>query len=137
MTVELNTLGNIIKATYEGEANTNAFTDAEKTKLGTLNQFLPIESESATSYDAVAADAGKYKRMTASSAITFTITDGIFTAGDEIIVEQAGAGVVTFASGGSMTINSRDGVVDTAGQYAFASLKFITDSIVILGGDLV
>lgn len=32
--VELNTLGAAIKAANEGEANTNAFDDAEKTKLG-------------------------------------------------------------------------------------------------------
>lgn len=31
--VDLSTLGNVIKAAYEGEANTNAFTDAEQSKL--------------------------------------------------------------------------------------------------------
>jgi len=31
--VELSTLGSVIKTAYEGETNTNAFTDAEKTKL--------------------------------------------------------------------------------------------------------
>lgn len=30
---ELSTLGGVIKAAYEGESNTNAFTDAEKSKL--------------------------------------------------------------------------------------------------------
>ncbi|ABS12973.1 hypothetical protein I6H96_11335 [Brucella anthropi] len=30
---ELSTLGSVIKTAYEGEANTNAYTDAEKTKL--------------------------------------------------------------------------------------------------------
>ena len=33
---ELSTLGSVIKTAYEGEANTNAFTDAEKAKLGDL-----------------------------------------------------------------------------------------------------
>lgn len=37
MTIELNTLGTVIKATYEAEPNTNAFTDSEKTKLANLN----------------------------------------------------------------------------------------------------
>ena len=36
MTVEISTLGSTIKTTYEGESNTNAFTDAEKTKLSAL-----------------------------------------------------------------------------------------------------
>lgn len=37
MTIELNTLGTVIKTAYEAEPNTNAFTDAEKTKLANLN----------------------------------------------------------------------------------------------------
>src|SRR5690349_21649636 len=34
--VELNTLGAVIKTAYEGQANTNAFTDPEKAKLAGL-----------------------------------------------------------------------------------------------------
>lgn len=33
---ELSTLGDVIKPAYEGESNTNAFTDAEKQKLGQI-----------------------------------------------------------------------------------------------------
>ena len=33
---ELSTLGSVIKTAYEGQPNTNAFTDAEKTKLSGL-----------------------------------------------------------------------------------------------------
>jgi len=33
---ELSTLGHVIKAAYEGQPNTNAFTDAEKARLGAL-----------------------------------------------------------------------------------------------------
>lgn len=36
---ELSTLGHIIKAAYEGEPNTNAFTDPEKAKLGGLSDL--------------------------------------------------------------------------------------------------
>lgn len=42
-TVELNTLGSVIKQAYEDMPNTNAYTDAEKTKLAGIN--LPIEFE--------------------------------------------------------------------------------------------
>src|SRR5690625_1997966 len=47
---ELNTLGAVIKTTYEGEANTNAFTDAEKSKLAGIeagaqvNVAAPVQS---------------------------------------------------------------------------------------------
>src|SRR5690606_11732996 len=34
---ELTTLGAVIKATYEGEPDTNAFTDEEKSKLAAIN----------------------------------------------------------------------------------------------------
>ena len=37
MTIELNTLGAVIKTAYEAEPNTNAFTDAEKAKLEGMN----------------------------------------------------------------------------------------------------
>src|SRR5690554_5556094 len=47
---ELDTLGAVIKTTYEGEANTNAFTDAEKSKLAGIeagaqvNVPAPVQS---------------------------------------------------------------------------------------------
>ena len=47
---ELNTLGAVIKTTYEGEADTNAFTDAEKSKLAGIeagaqvNVAAPVQS---------------------------------------------------------------------------------------------
>lgn len=48
---ELSTLGGVIKPAYEGEANTNAFTDAEKAKLegisaGANNYTLPVAGAS-------------------------------------------------------------------------------------------
>lgn len=47
---ELSTLGAVIKTTYEGEADTNAFTDAEKSKLAGIeagaqvNVPAPVQS---------------------------------------------------------------------------------------------
>jgi len=47
---ELSTLGGVIKPAYEGEANTNAFTDAEKSKLAGIeagaqvNVAAPVQS---------------------------------------------------------------------------------------------
>lgn len=42
MPVELNTLGAVIKTTYEGESNTNAFTDAEKSKLSGIEDNADV-----------------------------------------------------------------------------------------------
>ena len=41
--VELSSLGSVIKSAYEGEADTNAFTDAEKVKLAGLDTWPLME----------------------------------------------------------------------------------------------
>ncbi len=41
------TVGATIKTAYEGEANTNAFTDAEKTKLGTVDTNADVTGDNA------------------------------------------------------------------------------------------
>lgn len=47
-TVELNTLGAVIKTAYEGQTNTNAYTDAEKEKLaGIAEEATKNQSDSA------------------------------------------------------------------------------------------
>jgi len=107
------------------------------TKLDTLNKYLPIESDASAAYVPSATDAGKWKRMTSGSAITVTINDAVFSAEDEIVFEQAGAGVITFSAGVGFDIRSRDGALATAGQYAVASLKFISSSEAVLIGDIV
>jgi hypothetical protein len=110
---------------------------SDGTKLDTLNKHLPIESEASTTYVAVAVDTGKWKRMTSGSAVTVTINDAVFSAEDEVVFEQAGAGVITFSAGAGFDIRSRGGALATAGQYAVASLKFISSSEAILIGDIV
>ena len=63
---ELSTLGAVIKTTYEGEANTNAFTDAEKSKLAGIeagaqvNVPAPVQSVNGQTGDVMltAADVG-------------------------------------------------------------------------------
>lgn len=41
---EITTLGAVIKATYEAEANTNAFTDAEKAKLSGIENGAQVNA---------------------------------------------------------------------------------------------
>lgn len=42
MTFELSTLGSVIKTAYEAEADTNAFTDAEKSKLAGVDALADV-----------------------------------------------------------------------------------------------
>lgn len=73
MTVKLSTLGPKIKQLYEANPNTNAFTDAEKTKLANLNP----EGNTVTSVfgriGAVVAMSGDYN----AAMITFTPAGGL------------------------------------------------------------
>lgn len=50
---ELNTLGSVIKSTYEAEPDTNAFTDAEKTKLAGLENYVPSAEDAQAIKDAL------------------------------------------------------------------------------------
>lgn len=45
--VELSTLGSVIKTAYEGESDTNAFTDAEKTKLAAVESGATADQSAA------------------------------------------------------------------------------------------
>lgn len=93
-----------------------------------------IETEAATSYTTVLADKNKWKSMTAGTGIIFTVNVGIFSVGDEIVIEQNGAGVVTIA--GSVNINSLGGLVASAGQYAVMKLKFKSATAATLSGNI-
>ena len=96
----------------------------------------PIEEVAGTAYTAVAADAGKWKRTTDASAVAITIDADEHAAEDEIIFEQAGAGTVTFSAGAGMTLNSRGGLLASAGQFAVCRLKVISATEATVFGDL-
>lgn len=49
--VELSTLGDVIKAAYEGQTNTNAFTDPEKAKLADIEEKATKNASDATLLD--------------------------------------------------------------------------------------
>jgi hypothetical protein len=63
--VQLSDLGSVIKTAYEGEANTNAFTDAEKTKLTGIETGATADQT-----------AGEIKTAYESNADTNAFTDG-------------------------------------------------------------
>lgn len=109
---------------------------AEIAAGGGGGSFRSVETESGTTYTAVSGDSAKWKRLSNASAITLTIDAGVHTAGDELVFEQGGAGVVTVSAGAGMTVRSRDGAYDTAGQYAVFAVKFLSASECVITGDL-
>lgn len=95
-----------------------------------------IITESTTSRTFALTDANDYIRCTNASATTLTIPANstvAFPIGTQIDVFQAGAGQVSFAAAGGVTINKAEGL-KIAAQYKAASLKKVaTDEWDLIG----
>jgi hypothetical protein len=100
-------------------------------------QGMPIVTEAGTTKTFALTDIGAYVRTTSGSAVTITVpanSSVAFPTGTEIVVFQAGAGQVTFAAAGGVTINSKDSNLKITGQYSSATLKKIgTDEWDMIG----
>lgn len=62
---------------------------------------LVLNAQTGTTYTLVAADVNKLVTLSNASAITVTIPNGVFTTGQEINIQQIGAGQVTIANDGT------------------------------------
>lgn len=91
-------------------------------------------SDKSANYSIVAGDAYKLIRST-GSAITITI-DNVLTVGQRIDFAQFGSGQVTFAAGSGVTLNSADGNLKTAKQYAGATVECVASGVYWLVGNL-
>jgi hypothetical protein len=105
---------------YNGAAWENAIADSGTTV-----------SEQATSRAIVAGDANSF--IYATAAITITVDDEL-AIGETINFVQNAAGVITFAAGAGVTLNSKDAALLTGGQFAGASItKKATNSYYLVG----
>ena len=95
-----------------------------------------INAQTGTTYTFVLADAGKVVTLSNTSAITATVPangTAAFPVGTQIDVHQLGAGQVTFAAAGGVTINP-SGTLKISGQHKAATLlKVATDSWQLIG----
>lgn len=99
-------------------------------------QFFPIAIVQTTTYTLTATDAGKYIRVVTASPTTITVPANVFTAEDEIIIEQAGDGQVTIEAGaGAFVLTSSANTTKTAEKYAVVGLKCVTATSFILTGE--
>lgn len=67
---------------------------------------ISFNAQTGTTYTLVAADAGVLVTASNASAITITVPPSVFTAGQQINVQQIGVGQVTFSQGAGVTITS-------------------------------
>lgn len=99
----------------------------------------PLNAQSGTTYTLAATDKDAVVTASNASAITVTIDNSVFAAGDRITVVQTGAGQVTFAQGSGVTIVSTGATASAPklrAQYSAATVIAQSASSFIIVGDV-
>jgi hypothetical protein len=103
--------------------------------IATLN--LTFNAQTGTTYTLVAGDLNKLVTLSNASAITLTVPNGIFTAGQQINIQQIGAGQVTIASDGTSVLTSSVGTSPKLRvQYSAATIVCTSSNNFTVIGDL-
>mgnify|MGYP001205308260 CR=1 FL=1 len=109
---ELNTLGPVIKTTYESEANTNAFTDAEKAKLGGIAAGATVNATDAQLRDrATHTGQDPWSAIANADATVRSIVEQFLKAGANVTLTPSGDGLsltIAATGGGSAGVEVRD-----------------------------
>ena len=102
-----------------------------------LNETIPLNTQTGTTYTLVAADAGDLVTLTNSSPITLTVPTNAsvpFATGSQITIIQSGSGNVTVAGAVGVTVSSADGDLKLRTQWSAATLiKTNTNNWVLIG----
>jgi hypothetical protein len=98
------------------------------------NYSAKYNDQTGTSYTLLLSDNGKIVTFNNASAITVTVPSGL-PVGFNCMIVQKGAGQVTLLAS-STTINNRQSLTKTAGQWAVASLISTSTNVYVSGGDL-
>jgi hypothetical protein len=118
--------------TVHGVDTATLATDAELTTVGAPNV-------QAASYQLVLADAGKAVEMNAAGATVLTVPANAtvaFPIGTVIEVARMGAGAVTLAAAGGVTLRSRGALLAIGNQYGSVSLRKRAADEWVVAGDL-
>lgn len=122
-----------IPTSAKGAASGVASLDAD-TKVTASQASAAVVNVSAD-LTLASAHAGRFLACTNASAITITISTGI-AAGTEIEVYRGGAGTVTLSPASGVTVECKEASYGIADQYTSVVLKWRTDSIVVLEGNV-
>ena len=114
-----------------GTSNLTKFTGAAWENAISIPDTGTTVSEQETSRAIVAGDANSF--IYATAAITITVDDEL-AIGETVNFIQNAAGAITFAAGAGVTLNSKEALLDTNGQFTGASLtKKATNSYYLIG----
>lgn len=124
-------------------AEADVITAAELNRLEDAMEFVvngPVVVNAQTvSYELVLADAGKLITMDAAGATVLTVPANAsvaFDVGTVVAVARLGAGTVTFAPAGGVTIHSASGFLAITPRYANAALTKLATNTWLLTGAL-
>lgn len=114
-------------------------TDLDFTWTEQDDTTLSFNAQTGTTYTLVAADLGKLVTLSNASGITLTIPPSIFAAGNQIHIQQIGAGQVTLAQGSGVTITSTGATASAPklrAQYSAATIICTNTNTFTVLGDL-
>ena len=102
-----------------------------------LNETIPLNSQTGTTYTLAITDAGDLVTLTNAAAIALTVptnATAAFAIGTQITLTQGGAGKVTVAGAVGVTVNSADGYLSLRTQWSSATIiKVATNSWILIG----
>ena len=104
------------------------------TNLPSVNTNFVINAQTNTTYTLIASDASKLVTLSNSSAITLTIPSAVFTAGQQINIQQLGAGQVTVVGDGTSTFTGTGTKLRV--QYSAATIVCTGTNTFTLIGDI-
>jgi len=117
--------------------STDGTTTSWAAAVATLN--VTFNAQTGTTYSLVAGDVNKLVTLSNAGAITLTVPNGVFTVGQQINIQQLGAGQVTVVSDGTTVLTST-GATSTApklrAQYSAATIICTSSNNFTVIGDL-
>ena len=133
-------LKSLSTATYPDITELSYLKGATSSVQSQLNAKSPLNvtlERKTSSYTLVASDNTKLIEMNVATANTLTINTGLFSAGNQVLISQYGAGQTSFVAGAGMTLRSDGGKLKIGTQYSLATLIFISATEAYLTGNLI
>lgn len=126
-------------ATYPDIAELSYVKGATSSVQTQLNAKSPLNltlDRKTSNYTLVAGDNGKVIEMNVASANTLTVNASLFSAGNQIVIAQYGAGQTTITAGAGVTLRSDGGKLKINTQYSIATIIFISATEAYVSGNL-